>query len=1050
MSKQSTIVILVGLGVIALIIEACSNRSIPAQVDAQALPDYVDYNFHVKPILSDRCFACHGPDEAKREAGLRLDTPDGMFAELEEGGYSIVKGKPSKSKMVKRIHATDEALIMPPPESNLSLSNYEIALLEKWIKQGAEYKEHWAFIPPQKADLPEIENEAWAQNEIDYFILDQIEKSGFQPSEKASKEMLIRRASFDLTGLPPSLEEIDDFLADDSENAFEKVIDRLLASEKYGERMASDWLSVSRYGDTHGYEADSRRMAWQWRDWVINAFNDNMPYDQFITEQIAGDLLPQPTRDQLTATSFNRNHLMNSENGILDEEWRVEYVSDRTNTTGKAIMGLTMECAKCHDHKYDPISQKEYYSLFAFFNNTDENGQIRWQTQAAPVLDLTEPEQDRKLEELEKVSNEQRQQIAQYVQQVQASEDWKSKLNKNQINLNKGLKVHVSLDGVSSYSGGKAFKNLADVSRPLSFNGDLNLVDGPVGKALVYDGINETIMKDSESTFASNQAFSDALWVNFPEPFSHARILGTEDGTFDKVPGYYLFIEDDKLTVKLCNTWDYNYIELQTRNSFPFDKWTHLSLTYDGSSKASGVKIYFDGEPVPLRVIKDNLSKNLNVLAWFKLGHDTFEGGAIDDYRQYNRVLSQAEIQTLANKEVSEEAWRDFYLNNQDKELAELRNQLKSSLQDRIDLLDSVPQLMVMGDLKDSVRPTYVLNRGIYDDLGDEVFAQTPSAILEFNEELPQNRLGLTQWIFDEQNPLTSRVMINRLWQGIFGKGLVSTPDDFGNQGALPTHPELLDWLAVEFQEESWNMKAMLKMLMMSATYQQSSVVSPELLEADPNNDLLARGASYRLPAEMVRDNALALSGLLVDSIGGEPVKPYQPAGIWAQVSSLKTPYEQDHGDKLYRRSLYTYWKRAAPPPNMLIFDAPSRHTCTVKREATSTPLQALILLNDIQFVEAARVFSQNLLAENLSEQKMLEKAFRMATSRTPQDEEISILESLLQETRLEFSQDIASAREVINIGEHPIDDPFGEVELASLSVVVSAILNMNETITKR
>ena len=564
-----------------------------------------------------------------------------------------------------------------------------------------------------------------------------------------------------------------------------------------------------------------------------------------------------------------------------------------------------------------------------------------------------------------------------------------------------------------------------------------------------YDGINETVIKNASSSFSSNQAFSHALWVKFPEPFQEARIFGTEDGSFDLVPGVYCFINNDKLFFQLCNTWDYNNIKVRTKQAFPFGKWVHLTITYDGSSKAKGVKIFFDGQLQAVDIVNDNLTKNLNTLAWYKIGHSTFQGGAIDEFRQYSRVLTLPEIQTLADKEVTEEGWLDYYVFHQDKKLMLLRDSLQETLQKRISLLDTVPQLMVMGDLRDSIRPTYLLNRGVYDDRGKEVFAGTPDAVLAFPDHLTKNRLGLAKWMFAKENPLTSRVMVNRLWQMIFGKGIVNTPDDFGSQGSLPTHPELLDWLAVDFRENNWDMKAIIKKMVMSSTYRQSSAVSPELLEKDPNNVLLARGGRYRMSAEMLRDNALAVSGLLVDKIGGEPVRPYQPKGIWAQVSSLKTPYVQDHGENLYRRSLYTYWKRAAPPPNMLTFDAPSRHTCTVKTDATSTPLQALILLNDVQFVEAARVLAQNLLLENLDQSATLEKTFRIITSRTPNTVELKTLQQLWEESQSEFEKSPGDANKVVNIGEYPFEGKLDKVEVAAFTMVTSAILNLNETITK-
>ena len=973
----------------------------------------------------------------------------GALGKGESGAYAIISGKPHKSELVKRLRSHDPDISMPPPESGLLVSDYEQALIEKWIDQGAEWKKHWAFIPPHKNPLPIVRQADWPANEIDHFVLAKLEKSGLTPSETATKESLIRRLSFDLTGLPPTLGEIDAYLADTADNAYERVVDRLLSSKSYGERMASDWLAVARYGDTHGYEADSRRMAWQWRDWVIEAFNSNLPYDQFITQQIAGDLMPNPSRNQIIATAFNRNHLMNSENGILDEEWRVEYVSDRTNTVGKAILGLTMECAKCHDHKFDPISQKEYYGMFAFFNNVDEPGQIRYESQAYPVLNLTTENEQKTLRELDQLSEEQRNKIASYISELEKGSTWQGSLKKN-IDLNRGLKVYVPFEKAGKNSQGKFLANKVDSQRPVSLDGEAKFIKGVAGNAFEFDGINQVLFKDAGNSFGSNEAFSYAFWARFPEPFQEARLLGTEDGNFDLVPGYLFYIENDKLSFQLCNTWDHNFIKVTSKESFPFKQWTHLTLSYDGSSKAKGVKIYMDGKALDLEVIKDNLTKQLPTQAWFTIGHSSLEGGALDEFRQYDRVLTLPEIQVLAKQQNSGEDWFDYYVHNEDEKLKDLRAELKETLSQKMNLLDTVPQLMVMRDLQDSVRPTYVLDRGIYTERKEQVEAHTPAAVLAFSGDFPKNRLGFTEWLFSPEHPLTSRVMVNRMWQMVFGKGLVATPDDFGNQGSLPSHPELLDWLAVEFQQTGWDMKALLKKMLMSSTYRQSSKISSDLLEKDPNNDLLSRGPRYRMTAEMIRDQALAVSGLLVDTIGGEPVKPYQPPGLWAQVSTARTPYDQDHGEKLYRRSLYTYWKRAVPPPNMVTFDAPTRHTCTVKREATSTPLQALILLNDVQFVEAARVFAERVLKKGgIDMEERITYAFRLTTARTPSKEEMSTLLALVKESKEEFLQHGDDIDQLLNTGEYPVDESLDGLEIAAYTMLTSAILNMNETITK-
>lgn len=761
------------------------------------LPEKVDFNFHVKPILSDRCFKCHGPDEKAREAELRLDLEEHAFASLEgsEKKFAIVPGSVKKSELYRRIVHANPTEKMPPPESNLSLSKREIEIVKRWIKQGAEWKNHWSFIPPKKAPPPKVKRQNWPINSVDYFVLARLEQLGREPSAPASKEKLIRRLSFDLTGLPPSPEEIDDFLADQSAEAYEKLVDRLLSSPAYGERMTVEWLDLARYAETNGYHHDFERNMWPWRDWVIKAFNQNMSYDQFVSWQLAGDLLPNPTYEQKLATAFNRNHRTTQECGSIDEEFRVSYVVDRTNTFGKAFLGLTVECAQCHDHKYDPISQKEYYQLSAFFNQIPEKGVTRsFQGQPSPKLSLPE---------------EQAKEIRQYIDQV------------------------------------------------------------------------------IEREYAMN----------------------------------------------------------------------------------------------------------------FK--QDTGE--------------------------VYRPVWKE-----------EMEAMLQS--------------VMIMQDM-DSLRPTFVLDRGLYDAQGEEVRPATPVKLRPFDKNLPANRLGLTKWLFDPQNPLTARVAVNRYWQMIFGKGLVNTPDDFGSQGALPSHPQLLDWLAVQFMESGWDVKQLIKMMVMSAAYRQSAKVKETDLAFDPENKWLGRGSQHRLTAEMLRDQALAISGLLHKKTGGPSVKPYQPAGLWVEVSSggrYQRKYMQGHGSDLYRRSLYTYWKRMQPPPTMVIFDAANRNLCTVKRQSTSTPLQALVLLNDPQFVEASRVFAERIMLEGGGDSaERLSFAFRWATSRSPDEEEISVLRNLFDHELSEFRRRPEQAEAFLRSGEYDRNKELDPVELAAYAVVSNAILNLSESMQK-
>ncbi len=742
-------------------------------IKQQQIPDKIDFNFHVKPILSDRCFKCHGPDKNAVEGDLSLATKEDAFIALgkDKNRYAIIPHQADSSALVHRIFTENADDIMPPPESNLKLEKHEKEILKKWIEQGAEWKEHWSLIPPEKTAIPAIQNESWAKNELDYFVLAKLEANQLRPNQMVKPTKLLRRLSFDLTGLPPTIEELNIFLADDSPNAYEKQVDRLLASPAYAEHRAVQWLDIARYADSHGYQDDLERIAWPWRDWVIHAYQKNMPYNQFVTWQLAGDLLPNPTLEQIVATAFNRNHKITQEGGVIPEEYRTEYVADRAQTFSTAFLGLTMECARCHDHKYDPLSQKNYFQLFSFFNNVPENGQIQ-----------------------------------------------------------------------------------------------------PYGA--------------------------------IPKPFI-------------------------KLTKK-----------------------------------------------------------------------------------EIDGVLS--------------------FVNN-------------------LDTMAEIP-LMVMEEMA-KPRQAHILNRGAYDQPTEAVFPNTPEAVLAFDKKYPTNRKGLADWLFAKENPLTARVAVNRLWQQLFGVGIVSSSDDFGNQGALPTHPELLDFLAVKFREEGWNEKAMLKYIVLSATYQQSAKTTPELLEIDPENQLLARASRLRLSAEMIRDHALTISGLLSKEVGGPSVKPYQPDGLWAETigggGGSLAKYNQDEGYKLYRRSIYTFWKRTVPPPSMMTFDATTRDLCTVKRQRTSTPLQALVLMNDPQIIEASRILAQNAVTKGTTSAERITTIFQWATSRKPTTDEMETLTDYLAEEIQYFQAAPEKADEYLAIGAYQIEYTIEKPEMAAYAMVASAIFNLDESISR-
>ena len=1053
-----------------------SGPSIHSQETEFPIPEVVDFNYHVKPILSDKCFACHGPDEEKVEGGLRLDVEERALARLESGDYAIVPGKRSKSQLVHRITSMDPELQMPPPESNLFLSEQEKAVLMRWIEQGAEYKKHWSFIPPQLPPLPEVSDKGWARNPIDQFVQAGLEKEGLRPTEEADKTTLIRRLSFDLTGLPPTLEEIDRFLSDDSEDAYEQVVDRLLASEHFGERIAMDWLDVARYADSHGFHADGYRMMWPWRDWVIQAFNKNLPYDEFIVWQLAGDLIPDATLEQRLATGFNRNHPINGESGIVPEEYRLENVFDRNQTTAKAFLGLTLECARCHDHKYDPISQKDYYQLAAFFNNVDELGMMSVDGNAAPTMSLPSQQVRNQLHFLQQEIASLQQQRQQYEEVAKSHLDIEKIAVDSQF-LQKGLVGHFPLD---QFNEKQVTLSTHDPEQKASLHGEVEVVPGFDGKAARFDGEHGYGLLEWMGYYERYESFSMGAWV-YPESHNDYRvILGNAGHKNGHWRGYEFLLDSlNRVKLRLTHQPPDHRLQVTTQSSIPWEEWSHVFFTYDGSSEASGIHLYINGKLASSTIQYDRLDKSIKTIdAWqkqkpvslrfgrsyrFSLELGVFEG-AIDEIRLYNRRLTELEVGAMVGNRFWEhkqdKGWDpqersqlvDYFLWNQDTEYQEILAKL-DTLNKRIHfLLDTVPEIMVMKEMP-VPRPTYVLNRGMYDSPTEEVFPTTPYHILPSAASVLPNRLGLAQWLVHPQNPLTTRVLVNRYWHLIFGRGLVHTLDDFGNQGALPTHPELLDWLALEFIRSGWDLKALLRLMVTSATYRQSSVANAPLLELDPNNEWLARGPSYRLPAEMIRDNALIASGVWIDKIGGPSVKTVQPEGIWSRThfSKLLSTYTPDQGEDLYRRGMYTFIRRTAPPPTMTLLGTPDRSQCVVQRQTTSTPLQALLLLNDPQMLEAARGIAQRVLKEAGPTLKdRLNHAFRLLTSRTLTQEELETMRELYEEEWEKYQENKLAVNQLLGVGSHPIDPSLDPTEIAALTVVSNIMMNYRESYTKR
>ena len=1047
---------------------SCQSSS-ESNPDNQPLPDIVDFNYHIKPILSDRCFACHGPDKNSREADLRLDmAADALERKTESGHPPFKASKSNESEAFLRMISEDPDVVMPPPESNLSLSKREIALIKKWINQGAEYKDHWSFIPPQKTDI-QLNKSENIQNEIDHFISQKIKENGLKASGKESKEKLLRRASFDLTGLPPSPEALAEFINDDSPNAFEKQVDQLLASSAYGERMAVIWLEVARYADSHGYQDDRPRTMWPWRDWVIKAYNENLPYDQFIHYQLAGDLLPDATYEQKLATGFNRNHAITQEGGVINEEYVTEYVADRTNTMSTAFMGLTMECARCHDHKYDPISQKDYYQMFAFFNTIDERGQVNYfDLSPAPNMRMESEDMEAQIayiDSLTKLNEDELERIAQ-----KPGDDFRSWLEEEYSKLDLSDKVN---EGLLAWHSLDEFNNLTtinNVNPNLPGKANVKLVhdleplvsvEGKMGKALEFDGYNYHSLGEV-GDFEHWDRFSFGGWVKAEKPKEKKAGVFVRRNGEQKQAGYEMVITP-KGQIEVALVYDRNSIriEVTTKSRIQFNEWQHLFATYDGSGRAKGVTIFLNGKKQPVTIGKDNL-EGRSILNGndFLLGNYTprrftsndYEGffnGIIDEPRIYDRTLSSIEVDYLANGKWSPgnpnapEA-KEYYVLNESPQFKLFDNKLDSLRR----IPKEIPNVMIMEEMEEP-RESFILARGAYDAPTEKVNPNTPPTILPFPEELPQNRLGLAKWLTHRDNPLTSRVAINRLWQMIFGRGLVSTPEDFGNQGALPSHPELLDWLAVEFMDSGWDVKHMLKLMVMSAAYQRASAIDQKSYQVDPDNIYLARGPYKRLSAEMMRDQALAVSGLLNSTVGGHWVKPYQPPGIWKELANQigENKYRPSKGSNLYRRSLYSYWKRTIPPPVMLTFDASERAVCVVKRQNTNTPLQALVLLNDPQYVEASRVLAERMISEGGETlEGQIAMGFRLATSRSPKEEEIELLINLFEKEKARFSEQKDQANSFLEIGDASIQLEKEPDYLSALTVIANILLNLDES----
>ena len=1095
----------------------CLSLAAPVGTLLFAADQPLEFNRDIRPILSDNCFACHGPDEKTRQAGLRLDVAEHAKAKLASGSTALVPGKLGESELARRIGTTDPSEQMPPAESGKTLTARQIELLKRWIEQGAEYQPHWSFVAPQRPGPPPVgraflpvhssqtedrtgksahptERADWSRNPIDNFVLARLVREGLAPSPAAEKERLIRRVTLDLTGVPPTIGDVDEFLADAAADAYEKRVDRLLASPRYGERMTLDWLDAARYADTHGFNNDTTRYMWRWRDWTINAFNSGMPFDQFVTEQLAGDLLPNPTLDQRIATGFNRNHVINSEGGIIPEEYRVEYVADRVHTTATILMGLSMGCARCHDHKFDPLTQREYYQFFAFFNQLNEQGEAGRVGNAEPTIKAPTPEQSARVSDLAKqlasLDDTLKQRIA---RATETMPEWEPKLR--EVASSGGAAPVPTLHWTLNETTGNELTEQRDPTRKGQVVGKADWTTGKLDGALKFDG-NTHVEAGDLANFDRTDKFSYGAWVNVADKEAATVLSRMDDATAFR--GYDLLLVGGKLTAHLVYRWPDEALHVVSKTEVPVGKWTHVFATYDGSSKAEGFKLYIDGKRSDVEITNNLLTASPKTTKPLRIGRRTNGApfrGLIDEVRLYDRELTAEDVSAVSESD----SLRDLLAIAPDKRTAEqtqiivkahltrsdadyqrLVKERADTDKQRSDLEKAFPSAMVMQEMP-SPRKTFVLKRGQYDAPTDEVQPDVPASLPPFPKDAPRNRLGLAQWLLSPEHPLTSRVAVNRAWSQFFGAGLVETVEDFGSQGQWPSHLELTDWLAVEFggvtsgewrvasedgatplsatlpsslATHHWSSKHLHRLIVTSATYRQSSRVTKELQERDPANKLLARGPRFRLQAETIRDNALAVAGLLSDRFGGPSVSPYQPANLWDDVAVGAdyegTVYKQDKGEGLYRRSMYTFWKRTCPPPGLNTFDAPEREVCTSRRSRTNTPLQALVLMNDPTYLEASRKLAERAMLEGgESPTSRLTFAFRLTLSRAPSPAEIAVLLKAHQLRLAKYQQDPAAAKALLAHGDSPRNESLLEPDLAAWTAVMSLILNLDETITK-
>lgn len=1040
-----------------------------------ALAAPLQFNRDIRPILSDKCFGCHGPDSGHRKAGLRLDIREEAMKAPKSGELPLKPGDPEGSHLLSRVASLDADEVMPPPDSKLpKLTKQEIETLRRWISEGAEYQAHWSFIPVRPVLIPGTGgSDGLAKTDLDRLVFASLAKRGIQARPEARPEALLRRVTLDLSGVPPTPEQVRAFIGDVKregiQGPYERAVDRLLAAETFGEKMASDWLDVSRYADSFGFQVDRDREVWPWRDWVVGAFNRNLSYRDFVTWQLAGDLLPNPSEEQILATAFNRLHQQEAEGGSVEEEYRVEYICDRVQTFGTAFLGLTLECSKCHDHKFDPITQKEFFQLFAFFDDIDEAGLYSFfspddsPTPAAKLIPQKERERLKALEERAR-SLERAAGVAatRSVDPVHFSEWLLGQQNQKGLEIS-GEMGRFSFDGSMEKEKKAILENALDPKQTVALVGENRLVEGRFGQAVEFSGDDALDLK--LGAFDRVDPFTISLWIKTPDVKQRAVILHRSKAWTDSASrGFELLLEEGRLKWSLIRFWPGDAVSIRASEVLPTDQWVNVSVSSDGSGRAAGLRICVNGKAVGIEVLKDNLSRDIgpvgkdSIVLGERMRDRGFKKGLVDEVRVFSRELTKLEIATLydeqrikellqrAPERLSEQERSDLeetFRSTRDRELSKTLGDLREARAEWVKALNTQREIMVM---RETERPkkAFVLFRGQYDQRRDEVFAGTPVALNPFPKDAPRNRLGLAQWLTEPSHPLLARVTVNRLWQMLFGRGLTRTPEDLGSQGAQPEYPEVLDWLSQQFIGGGWDLKALLKTIVFSHIYRQDTVANGALIADDPENVLLARGPRFRMSAEMIRDSFLSVSGLMVPKLGGPPVTPYE-------LSEAFRPAKVDTGEGAFRRSLYTRWRRTAPPPAMMAFDAARRGVCSARRERTNTPLQSLVLLNGPQYVEAARVLGQNLHQKSAGDvEAMVEEGFLACMSRFPDAREKEIAGRLYREQLAYFKLHLEEAKELLKTGQSPQAASVPVPEAAAATILAQALLNHDGSVVKQ